>query len=129
MNILIDTHIALFSMYDDRKLNEKSAALLCDEKNIIFVSLISAWEIAIKTSLGKLDIPADEFLNDCTSMGYQLLPMKAPHIVTVSHMGKGPNEHKEPFDRMLLAQAKSEKMKFLTRDRKILQYPDQEIIQ
>ena len=59
MNVLIDTHIALWSMYNDKRLSEKSREYLLDEDNAIFVSLVSAWEIAIKCSIGKLDIPAD----------------------------------------------------------------------
>ena len=128
MNILLDTHIALWSMYDDNRLDSTAVSMLTDENNIIFVSLVSAWEIAIKTSIGKLHIPADGFMEDCKSMGYHLLPMKEKHVAAVQHLCDGPEGHKDPFDRFLLAQAEAEGIKFLTRDRKILKYDNPVIL-
>ena len=128
MNVLIDTHIALWSMYRDSKLDPLSVSVLTEENNIIFVSLISAWEVALKTSIGKLNIPADGFMEDCKAMGYHLLPMREKHIAAVQHLENGPDGHKDPFDRFLLAQAISEEIKFLTMDRKILQYTDPVIL-
>ena len=128
MNILIDTHIALWSMYRDSKLDEHAVSILSDNNNIIFVSLVSAWEIALKTSIGKLNIPADGFMDDCKSMGFHLLPMKENHITAFQVLPPGPDGHKDPFDRLLIAQAQSEEMKFLTMDRKILSYANTAIL-
>lgn len=122
MNILIDTHIALWSMYDDQKLSEKAVQYLTDENNAIFVSLVSAWEIAIKSSLGKLSVPAKEFMRDCDAMGYRELTVSRQHIIRTQEMPQGPQGHKDPFDRLLLAQAEVEGYRFLTEDGKILQY-------
>ena len=122
MNILIDTHIALWSMYNDKRLSERSREYLIDENNNIFVSLVSAWEIAIKYSIGKLKIPADEFLRDCEAMGFRELTLTRDHIKCVQNLPFGPDGHKDPFDRMLLSQADSEGMRFLTEDSKILRH-------
>ena len=122
MNILIDTHIALWSLYDDGRLSPEAAEYLCRENNVVYYSLVSAWEIEIKHSLGKLEVPAEAFIEDCALMGFELLPLKKEHILEVSRVPFLPNGHKDPFDRMLMAQAISENMSFLTMDGKIRQY-------
>ena len=122
MNILIDTHIALWSMYNDKRLSKVFREYLIDGDIVIYISLISAWEIAIKYSIGKLKVPADEFLRDCKAMGYRELSLSREHIKCVQHLPFGEEGHKDPFDRLLLAQADSEGMRFLTEDRRIQGY-------
>ena len=122
MKVLIDTHVALWSMYDTDRLSAFSAELLSDTKNEIFVSLASAWEIEIKHGIGKLDFSSEDFINDSRAMGFNLLPINEKHIMELSSLGKPDAEHKDPFDRMILAQSVSEGMKFLTEDSRILEY-------
>ena len=122
MNILIDTHIAIWSLYNDKKLSESSFGLLRDLRNNIYVSLVSAWEIEIKNSLGKLDVPSDSFIRDCEAMGFCLLPVKKEHILALKTLPYLDNGHKDPFDRLLIAQAESEGFSFLSEDSKILDY-------
>lgn len=128
MNILIDTHIALWSMYDDSRLNKHSRELLANENNTILVSHVSAWEIALKSSIGKLSIPTSEFLNDSAAMGFRELPLRKQHIINLPNIPAGSDGHKDPFDRMLIAQADSEGIKFLSEDSKILKYEISAII-
>ena len=122
MKVLIDTHIALWSLYDPRRLSSLSVEILSNPKNDFFVSLASAWEVEIKHGIGKLEVPSVAFIDDCTAMGFNLLPINAEHIATLSLLGKAGSGHKDPFDRMLLAQSVSEGMGFLTGDSKILDY-------
>ena len=122
MKVLIDTHIALWSLYDSRRLSSLSIEILSDPKNDFFVSLASAWEVEIKHGIGKLEVPSVTFIDDCKAMGFNLLPINAEHIATLSLLEKAGSGHKDPFDRMLLAQSVSEGMGFLTGDSKILDY-------
>ena len=121
MNILADTHILLWSLYDDSKLSSDARTYLSDSNNHIFYSLISVWEVEIKHSIGKMPVPSDGFIKDMDDMGYIPLNLKKEHI---QHLQKlGDSSHKDPFDRLLLAQALSERYHFLTQDEKILAYP------
>ena len=128
MNILIDTHIALWSLYDDSKLSEENRKYLTDENNTIFLSLISAWEVEIKHSIGKLEVPADIFLEDCESLGFQILNLKKEHLLGLKSLSYPENGHKDPFDRLLLSQAKTEKYGFLTEDENLRQYREKCIL-
>ena len=122
MNILIDTQIALWGLYNDKKLPESSSGLLRDLRNNIYVSLVSAWEIEIKHSLGKLDVSSDSFIRDSEAIGFCLLPVKKEHILALKALPYPDNGHKDPFDRLLIAQAESEGFSFLSEDSRILDY-------
>ena len=122
MRVLIDTHIALWSLYDSDMLDSPSSRILADPGNEVYVSLASAWEIEIKHSIGKLDVSSEDFISDCKAMGFNLLSINEKHITTLSFLEKTNNGHKDPFDRMLLSQSVFEGMMFLTEDSKILDY-------
>ena len=122
MNILIDTHIALWSLYDSDRLSQKSISLLKNCTNTIYFSLVTAWEIQIKNSIGKLPMSAEEFIRDCENMGFLSLPVRKEHIIELQNIPYLDNNHKDPFDRMLISQAMFERMSFLTEDKKIHQY-------
>ena len=122
MKVLIDTHIALWSLYDSRRLSSLSVEILSDPKNDFFVSLASVWEVEIKHGIGKLEVPSEAFVDDCKAMGFNLLPINEKHIISLSLLEKAEGGHKDPFDRMLLAQSVSEGMMFLTEDSRILDY-------
>lgn len=119
MKVLIDTHIALWSIYDSDMLSSLSSRILADPVNEVFVSVASAWEIEIKHSIGKLDVTSEDFISDCKAMGFNLLSISEKYISALSRLEKG---HRDPFDRMLLAQSVSEGMHFLTEDSKLLEY-------
>ena len=120
MNILADTHILLWSIYDDDKLSDKAKNYLIDGRNRFYYSLVSIWEVAIKNNIGKIPIPAEDLLEGCDEMGFVPLPLKKEHIIRLQSLSEW--EHRDPFDRMLVAQAEAEKIHFLTEDKKILDY-------
>jgi len=123
MNILLDTHIALWAITDSPRLSERAKKDINHPKNTIWVSVVSLWEIAIKHSLGKGDMPIDakQALNYFRQSGYQVLSIEAEHALLVAEL---PNHHQDPFDRLLVAQALSEPMRLMTHDANIIKYGD-----
>ena len=118
MNLLLDTHILIWALENNSKLTEKVRDLIIDGRNIIFVSSISAWEISIKKSIGKLEAP-DNLLEEIKAHRFTSLDINFKHAELA---GKLPYIHKDPFDRMLIAQAIIEKLTLVTRDEFIPQY-------
>lgn len=112
MSYLLDTHILIWWMADDSKLSVKASQLIKNPKNACFVSAVSAWEIAIKKALGKLKAPDDLELA-LRQNNFVPLNITITHALTV---GKLPNYHSDPFDRMLITQAKLEDFTILTHD-------------
>ena len=110
--ILIDTHVLLWWLNGSSQLGKRTIAMLCDEANKIFVSAASCWEISIKQQKGLLHFPRDiDAIIDST--GFIELP------ITIFHgqqAGRLPDHHKDPFDRMLIAQAQSEGLDLMTCD-------------
>lgn len=122
MKLLLDTHILLWVAWDKRdKLSSQAITLLEDPTNELYFSLASLWELAIKSSLGKPDfeIDVEEFEEGLITAGFRTLPIALPHILKQTTL---PLIHRDPFDRMLLAQAEVENYLFLTADNLILQY-------
>lgn len=123
MRLLLDTHVALWALVDDRRLGVKARTLIEDGENRVFISVASLWEIAIKHALGRggIPFPADQALRHFTAAGYELLDMRPSHAVVVETL---PPIHADPFDRMLVAQALTEPMRLLTHDRILAGYSD-----
>ena len=121
MKILLDTHIAMWALYDSRKLSNEMTSSLLDSNNEIYYSLVSAWEIEIKHNIGKLGISAEEFISNADASGLNFLPITKKHIIGSSNL-QIINDHNDPFDRLLVSQAKSERMLLLTSDEIIRQY-------
>ena len=123
MKYLVDTHLAIWSVADSGKLSAKAAKMMGDAGSVFFFSAASIWEIAIKQAKHPEDIPiaAEEARNLFLEAGYREMPVLSPHSILA---GRLPPFHADPFDRMLVAQAKSEGMKLLTHDRVIPQYGD-----
>lgn len=116
--ILLDTHVFLWWLADDARLGGDAREALSNGGNDIYVSAASSWEISIKKCNGKLTGP-----DDIDSIVEQERFMKLP--ITLVHgelAGRLPEHHKDPFDRMLIAQAQVEKLIILTADEKIQQY-------
>jgi PIN domain nuclease of toxin-antitoxin system len=118
LNFLIDTHILLWWLADDSALSFKARTLISDENSIIFVSVASIWEMIIKKALGKLKTP-DDFEKVLKENNIKELPITLQHVITIGHL---PNHHKDPFDRMLVAQAKCETLTLITADEKLTFY-------
>lgn len=120
MKILIDTHIAIWAIEDNPKLSQEAREVLLDISNDIFFSAASAWEVTIKHSTHPEIFPEDgrSFADGCMDNGYIALPITLEHVYALDTL-KRPKDaprHKDPFDRILLAQAKAENMILLTHD-------------
>jgi len=121
--LLLDTHVALWALTDDPRLSQRARALIADPENDVLVSAASVWEVAIKHALGRGDMPisGDQALDWFRQAGYQLLPIAPEHAAAVEHL---PDHHRDPFDRMLVAQATAEPLRLLTHDPLVLRYGD-----
>ena len=118
MKLLLDTHALIWWLADDSTLFGGAKKAISNPDNLVFVSAASAWEIAIKKSLGKLDAP-DDLEIQIEKHNFQSLPITITHGVAV---GKLPWYHKDPFDRMIIAQAICSSMTIITRDKKFSLY-------
>lgn len=112
MNLLLDTNVLLWWLADAAELSEDHRRRIADPRNGVWVSPVAAWEIAIKSSLGKLRAPDD--LDDVLAQSqFEQLPITWQHAATV---GTLPAHHRDPFDRMLIAQATTEGLTIATID-------------
>lgn len=116
MKVLLDTHAFLWLITDDERLSEKAQKTFLNPDNRVFFSAASFWEICIKKSLGKISLESEWFQTIQREMEIntiQWLPIEMQHCVKVSEL---PFHHRDPFDRMLIAQAMVEDMQLLSRD-------------
>jgi PIN domain nuclease of toxin-antitoxin system len=120
MNLLIDTHVLLWAVDNDPSLSPAARAAITDGHNIVFVSAATAWELAIKKALGKLQVPTDTYLEELRHHRFTPLDITTEHALTVETL---PPHHADPFDRMLVAQAQVEKLTLVTRDARLQAYP------
>lgn len=121
MRLLLDTHVALWALVGSERLGAVARGLLADPANEVFVSAASIWEVSLKFSLGRGDVPIDgpQFATWCATAGYRELAVGWRHGEAV---GALPAIHADPFDRILVAQAVVEPMRLLTRDREVARY-------
>ena len=123
MNILMDTHIAIWALADDSRLNKYARELLLDPGNNLYYSALSVLEVDMKSKSRKnnLGFSSKDFVDYCRSAGYIQSPLKEEHITKANDLIWDGNEeeHRDPFDRILLAQAIAENMRFMTADKKI----------
>lgn len=121
MNFLLDTHIILWAASEPEKLTAKIRSLITDADNQLFFSPANLWEISIKKNLGRQDfqVNARQLWRQLLLNGYQELPISSEHTIAIDSL---PNLHKDPFDRILIAQAKVEKFHLLTADKIVIQY-------
>lgn len=117
----MDTHIALWAITDNSKLLQQARELILSPKTTVWVSVASLWEIAVKRSLGRDDMPVSgqDALRYFQESGYRLLAVEAEHAVAVEGL---PVHHQDPFDRLLVAQALVEPMRLLTHDAMVALY-------
>ena len=121
MNLLLDTHVALWAITDHPRLSPEARALILKPSAVVWVSVASLWEIAIKHSLGRGDMPvsAEDARSYFVQSGYRILAVEADHVLALQHL---PPLHQDPFDRLLLAQARTEPMHLLTQDAQLARY-------
>ena len=121
MDILLDTHAAIWFFEDDIRLSKASIEAICDLDNMIYISIASLWELAVKLSIGKLEFYGgiDGFIETTLKNEFIFLKISPEHIQTVTKL---PFIHRDPFDRMIVAQATVEDMAIVTTDDNILKY-------
>ena len=116
--ILLDTHMILWAMLDDPKLNDKMRNIILDPNNTIYYSIASMWEVQIKYDIKKMPISGIEFMHYCEQSGYHKLPVDDLHVAELAGLvrDEAAPYHNDPFDRILISQAKAEGFTFLTHD-------------
>ena len=121
MRVLLDTHAFIWWVTNNYQLSD-AATCIADLDNDVFLSTASAWEIVIKVNIGKLILPEppESYIpSRLASNQFESLPIQMSHVLQVSAL---PNHHRDPFDRILIAQSQVEKMPILTADNLIAQY-------
>ncbi len=123
MNLLLDTHIAIWAVVDDPRLSKQARSLLLDPAAQLNVSLVSVWEIAIKFALQRgsdpMPISAAAALGHFQSSGFTIVPVSTPHVLTLESV---PRHHDDPFDRLLVATALTEPYRLVTSDSRLGAY-------
>ena len=132
MTLLLDTHILIWALNDDPQLSEKAKELILDPDNSIYYSAVSVWEVSIKHSTHPEDIEfsGKELADYCKEAGFLPLEMREKHVFALETIRRPENapKHNDPFDRMLVSQAKVENMSLLTHDSQISYYEEKCII-
>ncbi len=118
MNILLDTHVLIWALENNSTLSDNARNAIINGDNMVFVSSATVWEINIKRSIGKLDVP-DNLLSEIKNHRFTPLDINYDHAQLAGNL---PYIHKDPFDRMLIAQAITEKLVLVTRDEFIIKY-------
>ena len=119
MNLLLDTHVFLWWIDDAPELGRAARDAIADPEALVLISAASAWEIALKAALGRIRIHPDDVGRGIDESGFTELPVRAEHGLAA---GALPPHHRDPFDRMLVAQARHEGLTLVTRDRRIEPY-------
>jgi PIN domain nuclease of toxin-antitoxin system len=118
MNLLLDTHVLLWWLDDNPTLSKRARDIISDGRNLAFVSAVVIWEIRIKQALGKLKIPKN-FRKVLDEQPFEFLDITVEHAHAVGDL---PLHHRDPFDRMLIAQAKVKNLTIITRDIRFKKY-------
>ncbi len=122
MRVLLDTHAFIWWVIDDSQLSNAARECIANPDNDVFLSVASAWEIVIKVNIGKLILPEPPLVyipSRLSSNQFESLPIQLNHVLQVAAL---PNHHRDPFDRILVAQSQVEQMPILTIDNLIAQY-------
>lgn len=119
MKYLVDTNIFLWYLNSDRKLKDSTKSIIVNPNNIIYVSVVSAWEISIKLKTNALFKLKTSIKNAFQISGFEVLNISLEHVLSLHNL---PLYHKDPFDRMLVAQALVENCVLITNDPKIKKY-------
>jgi PIN domain nuclease of toxin-antitoxin system len=118
VSLLLDTHILLWWLSDDPLLPRAAREVIALPESKVLVSAATAWEVAIKRTAGRLDTP-DDLLEALKANDFEMLPITAAHALAA---GALPAHHSDPFDRMLIAQARGESLTLISVDHRFPQY-------
>jgi PIN domain nuclease of toxin-antitoxin system len=123
MKVLLDTHAFIWWVTNDPQLSQTARDTIADPKNTVLFSVVNAWEIIIKQGTGKLTLPepAEIYIpSRIAANQFVILPVNLPHILQVALL---PELHRDPFDRLLIAQSQTEQIPIISIDRYVVQYP------
>ena len=123
MNVLLDTHAFLWWITDHAELSPRAREVIRDGDNTLFLSAASGWEIAIKAKLDRLRLPGNLELFVIEHMSLNAITSLPIHLSHALHVYTLPDHHRDPFDRMLIAQSQLEKLPIVTKDPQIARYP------
>jgi len=127
VKLLIDSHVLLWAAVDDPRLVGAQRAAFVDPENDLLVSAATLWELGIKYAIGKLPLPVaprDFFAREIADRGYVVLDVKRTHAERAAELPYPDPKHRDPFDRMLIAQALAEGIPLLSADHRLLAYRD-----
>lgn len=119
MKILLDTHIIIWLVKTPEQLSQSTLDTLANNNNDLYYSLASIWELAIKSSIGRIQLDISILLKMLQQNNIESLPIKENHIIKVKEL---PMLHKDPFDRLLIAQAICENLQLFTRNKLLQEY-------
>ena len=119
MRLLLDTHTLLWTLVEPTRLSAQAAAAIAAAESEVFVSVVSPWEMAIAKARGRMN-PPDDLATRLTQNRFELMPIQLRHIRAIESM---PQHHRDPFDRMLIAQSQVDGLTLVSADRKMRQYP------
>lgn len=119
MKLLLDTQALLWWLTDDEQLGRQARELIEDPGNSVLISMVSFWEIAVKTRVGKLQADIKEIADAVPREGFVLLDIGVAHLLTLAGL---PMHHRDPFDHLLIAQAITEDALFISEDRNAARY-------
>lgn len=132
MNILLDTHILIWSMLDSCSLSAKARNIIVQNRYTLYYSIVSIWEIAIKHKLHPENLlsSGQDVVNLCQEANVRLLPLKTGHIAAFENLSRhgDATSHKDPFDQIIISQAIAENMVFMTHDKTLQYYCDVNIL-
>jgi len=123
MKLLLDTHVFLWWILGSPRLPQRVKQIIADPKHTVVLSAVSVWEMVIKAKLGKLRLPAqpEVFIPaQIHGSAFEVLPIHLRHVLNILKL---PDIHQDPFDRLLVTQAKMEKLAILSADRNLARYP------
>ncbi|GJH29842.1 type II toxin-antitoxin system VapC family toxin [Caballeronia novacaledonica] len=120
MRVLLDSHVYIWRVSKDRRLPARIRKSI-DEAEQVYVSTATIWELSIKAARGKLDPRAARTIDELGAQPFIVLPVQLKHALAVRNM---PDLHRDPFDRLLVAQARTEVLRFLTVDSELSEYLD-----
>lgn len=123
MRLLLDTHAFLWWISDDPRLSERAIELISEPANVVFFSAVSGWEVVVKASLGRVELaepPGDLIPREVARNAFEILPLHLRHALGVADL---PQIHRDPFDRMLVAQAIAEELTLISKDSVMKRYP------
>ena len=120
MNLLLDTHLLIWALNEDPRLPEKAKEMILDPDNAVYYSTVSIWEVSIKHTNhpDNVTFTGKELSQYCQEAGFLPVEMRDKHVYALETLSRaeGAPPHRDPFDRMLIAQAKAENLSFLTHD-------------